>query len=435
MLKVVQGAYTSANFYRFSALHLRDMSAYCLTVSESKSEYFFVFMYEQESELKQLLNVKQLLTDTTVSSQWALAYCYMHGIGIETNCRKAFGILQQVAKQCTLAYYHMAMFLNTGYNEDTRQLACKIFKRSADAGCMFSMLKFGSIQLQQNNVTIAFDYLKKSADAGNIQAYEELGHLYWKGEHVEKDLHMANAVLLKGALQGNSNCQYNLYQVCRKLKDNTNSIYWLQIAAQNDSANAQYDLAIEHFWDNSRTKQYGIALLKKAANKNFALAELDLAFCYRDGDGVPSNCDEFLFWLHRAADHGSDSAMYELGKMYRSGHENLTQDDVQALRWFKSAAKLGNSSAISMVQLQYGSSQVCKVLLNTREIWIGSIQPLSQIFNKNVVVKSKSGKYEPVSLLSYADIPETCCYAFVHHATYFEKSQTAKWKDCMFLYY
>jgi len=62
---------------------------------------------------------------------------------------------------------------------------------------------------------------------------------------------------------------------------------------------------------------------------------------YRKGEGVTQNDSEAVKWFKLAADQGYDYAQANLGFMYAEG-KGVTQNYSEARKWFTLAADQGN---------------------------------------------------------------------------------------------
>ncbi len=84
--------------------------------------------------------------------------------------------------------------------------------------------------------------------------------------------------------------------------------------------------------------------LIKAAEQGDAQVQYNLGFMYANGEGVPEDDAESVYWYRKAAEQGHASAQYNLGAMYANG-EGVPEDYVQAHAWFSIAAAQGNDDA------------------------------------------------------------------------------------------
>jgi localization factor PodJL len=112
----------------------------------------------------------------------------------------------------------------------------------------------------------------------------------------------------------------------------------LEQAAQSGDMIAQYELALQRL--GSGRTQEGVALLRGAADRGFAMAQYRLAKLYERGEGVPVDLAVARQWTERAAGSGNRRAMHDLGVYFARG-EGAPLDEAAAFRWFRQAAELG----------------------------------------------------------------------------------------------
>ena len=80
--------------------------------------------------------------------------------------------------------------------------------------------------------------------------------------------------------------------------------------------------------------------IKKAAEQGQAGAQFSLGVMYDQGYGVTEDDAEALRWYRLAAEQGYAGAQYILGLMYAQG-EGVPEDDAEAVRWYQMAAEQG----------------------------------------------------------------------------------------------
>lgn len=112
----------------------------------------------------------------------------------------------------------------------------------------------------------------------------------------------------------------------------------LEQAAQNGDLTAQYELALQRI--SAGRSQEGVALLRGAADRGFAMAQYRLAKLYERGEGVAADLATARLWTERAAAAGNRRAMHDLGVYFARG-EGAPLDEAAAFRWFRQAAELG----------------------------------------------------------------------------------------------
>jgi localization factor PodJL len=112
----------------------------------------------------------------------------------------------------------------------------------------------------------------------------------------------------------------------------------LEQAAQAGDLLAQYELGLQRL--TAGRHQDGVALLRRAADRGFAMAQYRLAKLYERGEGVPVDLSVARQWTERAAAAGNRRAMHDLGVYFARG-EGAPLDEAAAFRWFRQAAELG----------------------------------------------------------------------------------------------
>jgi localization factor PodJL len=112
----------------------------------------------------------------------------------------------------------------------------------------------------------------------------------------------------------------------------------LEQAAQAGDLTAQYELGLQRL--AARQTQAGVALLRRAADRGFAMAQYRLAKIYERGEGVQADLTVARQWTERAAASGNRRAMHDLGVFFARG-EGAPLDEAAAFRWFRQAAELG----------------------------------------------------------------------------------------------
>jgi TPR repeat protein len=110
-----------------------------------------------------------------------------------------------------------------------------------------------------------------------------------------------------------------------------------------------------HLVPHYRLKQavpQDIAKLQAEAEAGSALAQLNLAKAYEDGDGVPKDEERAFEWFRKSAEQGNPEAQNRLGEMYRGG-DVVQQDKATAVSWWHAAARQGNASAMCHLGVAY----------------------------------------------------------------------------------
>jgi TPR repeat protein len=80
------------------------------------------------------------------------------------------------------------------------------------------------------------------------------------------------------------------------------------------------------------------------ADKGNAVAQTELGWMYKEGQGVLQDYAEAVRWYRLAAEQGDDRAQNYLGYMYDFGL-GVPADDAEGVSWYRLAAEQGNSYA------------------------------------------------------------------------------------------
>src|SRR5438128_872420 len=95
-----------------------------------------------------------------------------------------------------------------------------------------------------------------------------------------------------------------------------------------------------------------ITEIKAKATAGHAQAQLELAKCYKNGNGVEKSDVEAAKWCHKAAEQGVGSAELNLGTCYELG-QGVQRDLGEAVKWYRKAAERGLPEAQCNLALCY----------------------------------------------------------------------------------
>lgn len=96
--------------------------------------------------------------------------------------------------------------------------------------------------------------------------------------------------------------------------------------------------------------QYNKSLVQKAEN-GMVSAQLELAKCYLEGNGVDQSQSEAVKWFELAAEKGNLEAMVACGELYcDEWNIDLEPDYVKGIKWYRKAAGKGNAKAKEFIE-------------------------------------------------------------------------------------
>lgn len=235
------------------------------------------------------------------------------------------------------------------------RMAFHWFKTAAEGGHAQAMHKTGYMYEKgfgtASNEKRAFEWYKKAADAGDIHGERDLGYCYRYGVGVEEDLDLAFFWSSKAAQNGDFTSQCTLgdffYYGVMGNTDIKKAIEWYLRAADQNDAFSQHSLGLillneEEYLDPTR----GVMWLEQAAEQGLASAQYDLAMLYKRGKNVQIDPNKYLNWLLSAGEQNHKEAVIELANYYfmrRREGKNLPI----ALHWLKLASELGDKQALA----------------------------------------------------------------------------------------
>ena len=151
---------------------------------------------------------------------------------------------------------------------------------------------------------------------------------------------------------------FQLGRAYMKANNFTAAAAQLRKAAERDFTLAQFDLG--YMYQNGRglpkDDQQAVIWLRKAADRGLATAQQNLGMMFQDGRGVPRDDQQAIAWLRKAADQNDVLAQFNLGVIYANGR-GVPKDDQQAVIWFRKASDQGLGTAQISLGLMYARGQ------------------------------------------------------------------------------
>jgi uncharacterized protein len=227
--------------------------------------------------------------------------------------------------------------------------AAKWYRKAADQGSAAAQLHLGFLYMTGNgtpeNSAEAARWYRKAADQGLAEAQWRLGLFYESGEGAPKDYVMAHMWYNLASAQGAG--------VARTLRDGL-SYTGKMTAAQIIQAQAlaskwkptktETDQEVVDSAATAGVRPDSVAHLKLRADQGIADAQYNLGVLYDNGQGVSQDYVEAAKWYRKAADQGDASAQFNLGALYTNG-QGVPQDFVIAHTWLNLAAAQGHVKA------------------------------------------------------------------------------------------
>ena len=127
-------------------------------------------------------------------------------------------------------------------------------------------------------------------------------------------------------------------------------------AAKAGNVEAQKDLGLLKIQEGNYPE--AMSWFKKAAEKNNADAQLNLAIMYRNGEGCSIDYSQAMFWFKKAAEnvHPRLEAYGEIGLMYQRGFFGISKDLADAKTWYEKGASKGDKWSMLLLGRLYRDS-------------------------------------------------------------------------------
>jgi len=228
-------------------------------------------------------------------------------------------------------------------NKNTSATYLAIVLIAVFAPVFIMMVQYGASVLDRKSFEAA-------AEQGDVDAQNNMGWLYFKGNGVPQDYETAFKWYRLAAEQGHIGAQNNMgwlyFNGNGVPQDYGAALKWYKLAAEQGQINAQNQLGSMYIKGNGVQQNFRTAIkwYTRAAEQGDVSAQNNLGWMHLSGKGVPQDLGTALKWFKPAAKKGNVKAQFNLGSMYYAGR-GVPQDYVIAAKWFKSAAKKGEVNA------------------------------------------------------------------------------------------
>jgi len=215
--------------------------------------------------------------------------------------------------------------------------ALKVCHQALDQEPDSARLQFqlGRAYFKGEQFDAAQEWILKSASQGYVISQYSMGHFYWTGKGVKKDVTTGIKWIQKAADQGFFKAQNflgGLYESGQGVEKNlTKAFHWYQQSAEQGNHIAQFKLGK----------------------------------MYANGNGVNKDKTKALSWYQKSAEQGFDKAQYSLGNMLDSmgvateapellsDSDRMIKNDLKAIEWYRKAAVQGNLQALDFLGFKY----------------------------------------------------------------------------------
>lgn len=251
---------------------------------------------------------RQAAEQELASAQCNLGFCYATGLGVEQSDTDAFRWYMKAAKQ--------------GDHAGQRNVA--------------DCLQWGrGVEIDEE---AAFDWYKAAAEQGELAAQYQLARMLFEG----------------------AGCKQDAAEARKQLRQ----------AAQKDHAEAQNYLALCYEWgwhDYPVNVTESITWYKRAAEQDFAEAFYNLGVLYEDGKGFDQNDVEALRHYKKAAELGHGNAMTAYARFLKEGI-GCSANRTESLKWLKQAMAIDNAWALLVMSRLLQEGEISDPSLDAFEL-------------------------------------------------------------------
>lgn len=273
----------------------------------------------------------------------------------------------------------------------------------------------------ENDSKLSLNHFENSARQGFVLAKVQLGHYYYCGRGIERNLKKAFSLYYEAAEQDLASATFALggcyYYGNGQTKNLEIAYYYFFRAANQLYVDSLLSLGWCYYFGKGVAQNflYAFKAFKCVADQTqSALAYTYLGWCYLNGEGVEQNYCEAFEFFRKAALKGFPDAQFLLGCLFIKGYGQETNLHI-ALDWIAKAAQQRHPQAISVLAWCYTwgygvkkdseiAEKFCKLTIEDNEVELGdTIHPSSDLM-MNYMREQSENKTNPIMRLSRGSI-------------------------------
>lgn len=227
-------------------------------------------------------------------------------------------------------------------------------RKSAEQGLPIAQIIMGDRYESVNDYEKAMEWYSQAAMQGDGMAYYNIAMLYFHGKGVERSYETAGGLMLEAINKGYENSTLHRYLAYSYLNEGkeqhrVQAVKWFRTAAGEGDGESMYMLGmmLRMGLGTDVNKQEAFSWFMRASDK-FAYADLAIASCYGNGEGVTQNYPEAIRWFEKCLKSDAPEvvleASYSLGICYLKGN-GVTKDEERAEEYLRYAAERGHKGA------------------------------------------------------------------------------------------
>jgi|GEM_PF-3006173 len=298
------------------------------TGPQSVVDSYTIIIRTQETPQQMLARLAQEAAAGDTGSQYNLGRIYYTGFNDaprdDVRARDYFRQAAMAGHAPSQANYGYFLTEGVGGGRDPAE-GQRWLKTAADAGNSFGQAQYG-MSLVTTNAPEAVRYLIPAADAGEVTAQGMMGTLYAMGEGVAQD--------------------------------DVRAVHYLKAASDQGEIHSTGLLAGMYVTHRGGSEAEGYELLRQAAEGGDPLSQMNYGLLQLQGNVVPKDMEAGAALVRLAAYSGSNPARMMLGDLYNEG-EGVPEEGIDAIYWWNLAAEDGFEDGVAvMAEVRAGGNAV-----------------------------------------------------------------------------
>ncbi len=304
-------------------------------------------------------------------AEYRLALCYLKGIGTEVDPAEALHYLSQAVRHHSVeAIYELSNMYSqgNGVTKDLRK-AFQLMNEAAALNYPPALYRLG--YMYENSIgTIqslprAFSWYHVAFELNYIPAFSKIATFLIEDKAIKKNYKKARDVAILGAKQGDTECQFVLYQIYKEglsiKADVTKALTYLHQAIDGGCVNAikvMGDLYLKGLEGHiQQDEEKAIDYYQKAAERNDQSAMMALAKIYIKRENNEKNAVLARHWLGLLIDKFSDrEAYYLVGRIEEDKTINKPDPNRIRFNYTESARRGYDDAKFSLARLYHAGN-------------------------------------------------------------------------------
>lgn len=346
-----------------------------------------------------------------IKSLLNIATLYAYGYGVDKDIEHSIELVYKI--ECSDPLLFNASLGRIHLINKNYELAFKFIKKAVELGDLKSEFIYGECLFDGKychmNKKAGVKHIRNAAKNGVGSANLAMARLYELGAD-EAGIKQSDAQALKNykiaARKGNKNAQFKLAKIYKDglLGVNKNvkeSFKWYLILAESGDTNAAFNVAYSYAEGIGVENNYEEAVkwYNVAVNNGSAAAMNNLAVCYENGNGVEKNLEIAFSLYYKSADSGDMVAANNLSNCYQHGI-GTQKNPKEAFVWKEKVANGNNRKAQAILAewyfKGYGTERNCENAL----YWLikskcDSNNRIKDLNDSIIYIKEKANEEDP----------------------------------------